>query len=160
MKMKKFGSTERTVRDLVQPIVEDLGYSLWDVSFEKEGAYWYLRIFADRPEGMTIEDCENLTRPINEVIDKADPISQAYVLEVGSAGLERELNQLWHLEVSIGKTVRARAILKIQNKKEWVGVLQSFDDTQIILELPESDRTVALPLKELSYIRWYVEVDF
>ncbi len=93
MKMKKFGGTEKVVYDLVKPIADEQGYSIWDVSFEKEGAYWYLRVFIDHPDGIDIEDCEKMTRPVNAAVDAADPIAQAYVLEVGSAGLERELNQ-------------------------------------------------------------------
>ena len=113
MKMKKFGGTERVVYDLVKPIADEFGYTIWDVCFEKEGAYWYLRVFIDHPDGITIEDCEKMTRPVNAAVDAADPISQAYVLEVGSAGLERELNQPWHFEESLGMEVRARAVRPI-----------------------------------------------
>ena len=61
MKMKKFGGTERVVYDLVKPIADEFGYTIWDVCFEKEGAYWYLRVFIDHPDGITIEDCEKMT---------------------------------------------------------------------------------------------------
>ncbi len=161
MKMKKFGGTEKTVYELVKPIAESLGYTIWDVSYEKEGAYWYLRVFIDHPEGITIEDCEKATRPINVAIDKADPISQAYVLEVGSAGLERELNQDWHFEASLGMCVRARAIRPIDGEKEWIGILTGFDAAQITIQSQEEEAaTVSLPLGELSYVRRYVDVEF
>ena len=71
MKMKKFGGTEKTVYDLVKPIADEQGYSIWDVSFEKEGAYWYLRVFIDHPDGIDIEDCEKMTRPVNAAVDAA-----------------------------------------------------------------------------------------
>ena len=90
MKMKKFGGTEKVVYDLVKPIADEQGYSIWDVSFEKEGAYWYLRVFIDHPDGIDIEDCEKMTRPVNAAVDAADPIAQAYVLEVGSTGTGTE----------------------------------------------------------------------
>ena len=90
MKMKKFGGTEKVVYDLVKPIADEQGYSIWDVSFEKEGAYWYLRVFIDHPDGIDIEDCEKMTRPVNAAVDAADPISQAYVLEVGRSGTGTE----------------------------------------------------------------------
>ncbi|MCD8219482.1 MAG: ribosome maturation factor RimP [Ruminococcus sp.] len=160
MKMKKFGGTERKVYDLVKPIAEDLGYSIWDVSFEKEGAYWYLRVFADHPDGMTIEDCEKLTRPVNAAVDAADPITQAYILEVGSAGLERELNQPKHFEETIGMTVRARAIRPIQGVREWIGTLTAWDGTQITLETADADASVTLVLAELSFVKHYVSTDF
>ena len=120
MKMKKFGGTEKVVYDLVKPIADEQGYSIWDVSFEKEGAYWYLRVFIDHPDGIDIEDCEKMTRPVNAAVDAADPISQAYVLEVGSAGLERELNQPQHFAETLGMEVRARAIRPINGEKECV----------------------------------------
>ena len=99
----KGGGTVGTVEALVTPVLEQLGMRLWDVRFEKEGASWYLRIFIDHPDGIDIEDCEAMTRPVNEILDQTDPISQAYVLEVGSAGLERELNRTWHFDASIGQ---------------------------------------------------------
>lgn len=160
MKMKKFGGTERVVYDLVKPIADEFGDTIWDVSFEKEGAYWYLRVFIDRPEGINITDCENITRPINAAVDAADPISQAYVLEVGSAGLERELNQPQHFEDTIGMEVRARAIRPIDGVREWVGVLTAFDTEHITLDLPEQEEPVTLALAELSYVKRYVSVEF
>ena len=85
MKLKKYGNTEQKVYDLVKPITDELGYFIWDVSFVKEGALWYLRIFIDRDEGITINDCEIVTRPVSDMLDKEDPISQSYILEVCSA---------------------------------------------------------------------------
>lgn len=159
MKMKKFGGTEKQIYDLVYPIVEQLGYTIWDVSYEKEGAYWYLRIFIDHPNGITIEDCETATRPINELIDKVDPISQEYILEVGSAGLERELNQPQHFEETKGMLVRARAVRPIDGEKEWIGDLVEADAQQIQIQTDE-ETIVTLPLEDLSYVRRFVEVEF
>lgn len=160
MKMKKFGGTERTVCELVKPIADQFGYSIWDVSFEKEGAYWYLRVFIDHPDGITIEDCEKMTRPVNVAVDAADPIAQAYVLEVGSAGLERELNQPWHFEATLGMEVRARAIRPVDGVREWIGVLTAYDAEHITIRSEESGESVALTLAELSYVRRYVAVEF
>ena len=86
MKIKKFGSTESRIYELVHPIAEEHGLIVWDVRFEKEGAMWYLRVFLDcmdRP--VNINDCENVTRPLNKLLDELDPIPQSYTLEVGSA---------------------------------------------------------------------------
>ena len=158
MKMKKFGGTERTVYDLVKPIADRLGYAVWDVSFEKEGAYWYLRVFIDHPDGITIDDCETMTRPVNAAIDAADPISQAYVLEVGSAGLERELNQPQHFEATLGMAVRARAIRPIDGVREWIGTLIAFDAEHITIQPEEQEMPMTLSLADLSYVRRYVAV--
>ena len=92
MKIKKFGSTEANIYEIVRPIAEENGLIVWDVRFEKEGAMWYLRVFLDHMERpVNISDCEAVTRPLNKLLDETDPIPQTYTLEVGSAGLEREL---------------------------------------------------------------------
>lgn len=160
MKMKKFGGTEKVVYDLVKLIADEQGYSIWDVSFEKEGAYWYLRVFIDHPDGIDIEDCEKMTRPVNAAVDAADPIAQAYVLEVGSAGLERELNQPWHFEETLGMEVRARAIRPIEGEKEWIGVLTAYDTEQITIQPEDREAPITLALRDLSYVRRYVTVEF
>ena len=105
MKFKKFGGTEQKVYDLIKPITDELGYYLWDVCYEKEGAMWYLRVFIDQDEGITIADCERANAPISDILDEKDPIAQSYMLEVGSAGLERELVKEEHFEVCQGDTV-------------------------------------------------------
>ena len=86
MKIRKFGGTESRIYELVQPIAEEFGLIVWDVRFEKEGAMWYLRVFLDHMERpVNITDCENVTRPLNKLLDELDPIPQSYTLEVGSA---------------------------------------------------------------------------
>ena len=112
MKFKKFGSTEQKVYELIKPITDELGYYLWDVCYEKEGAMWYLRVFIDQDEGISIADCERATAPINDILDETDPIDQSYVLEVGSAGLERELVKEEHFEVCVGDTVKLQQIVR------------------------------------------------
>lgn len=159
MKLKKFGGTEKIVYDMVLPIAEELGFEIWDVSFEKEGAYWYLRVFIDHEDGITIDDCEKMTRPVNQVLDEKDPIPQNYILEVGSAGLERALCQRWHFERCVGETVKAHAIRPVDGEKEWIGILSQFDGENIAIEL-ENGKTMQLRLSELSYVKLYVEIDF
>ena len=99
MEVKK--TTVEKVRELAQPIADELGFFLWDVRFEKEGATWYLRVLIDKDGGIDMDDCEAFTRPMNKVLDEADPISQSYVLECGSPGLGRELRRPEHFELWI-----------------------------------------------------------
>ncbi|MBR5371501.1 MAG: ribosome maturation factor RimP, partial [Oscillospiraceae bacterium] len=109
MKLKKFGGTESRIYGLVQPIAEEQGLIVWDVRFEKEGALWYLRVFLDHAErAVNITDCENVTRPLNKLLDELDPIPQSYTLEVGSAGLERELIRETHFDACEGCMVHVR----------------------------------------------------
>ncbi len=82
MKLKKNGATEQKVYALAAPLAESLGLVIWDVRFEKEGASWYLRVFIDKDEGISIDDCEAMSRPLSDLLDEADPIDQQYFLEV------------------------------------------------------------------------------
>ena len=85
-------SAER-VYELIKDAVEAEGVRLWDVRFLKEGASWYLRVFIDKPEGISIDDCTNVSHAIDPIIDEADPIDVSYYLEVCSPGIERELTR-------------------------------------------------------------------
>lgn len=155
MKLKKFGNTEQKVYDLVKPITDELGYFLWDVCYVKEGAMWYLRIFIDRDEGITIDDCEKVTEPVNVVLDEADPISQQYMLEVGSAGLERELVKEEHFEVCLGDKVRIRFIRNIDNEKEISAVLSGYDKNSITVQT-ESGGEKVFQLSDIAFIKlWF-----
>lgn len=157
MKFKRFGSTEQRVYDLIKPITDELGYFLWDVCYEKEGALWYLRVFIDQDEGITIDDCERATRPINDILDKEDPISQSYMLEVGSAGLERELVKEEHFEVCIGDEVRIHFIRSVDGLKETIGNLVSADKEGVTIETEGETKTYSLA--DISYVKLYMEFE-
>lgn len=156
MKFKKFGATEQKVYDLVKPITDELGYYLWDVCYEKEGAVWYLRIFIDSDDGITIEDCERANTPINAVMDEKDPVSQGYTLEVGSAGLERELVKEEHFEICEGDTVRIRFIRSIDGEKEVIAVLSGADRDGVSVVLDDGSER-KFPLSDIAYVRLYFE---
>lgn len=100
---KGFSTIEAAAEAAVRPIVESHGFSLWDVWFAKEGAKWYLRIFIDKPHGVSIDDCESIDGEINSIIDEQYFIDKIDYLEIGSAGLERSVRRLAQLEQSIGK---------------------------------------------------------
>lgn len=164
MKIKKFGGTEQKVFQLVKDEAEKQGLQIWDVRYEKEGANWYLRIFIEKEDGISIEDCENFTRPVNSILDKADPIPQSYILEIGSAGLERELVRESHFEAGIGLPIRARAIRDFGGEKEIVGILGGYDKEKVTLVFPaetpdEEDAYAELPFADIAYIRQYSALD-
>lgn len=159
MKLKAFGSTEQYIYNAVKPIADELGFQIWDVRFEKEGACWYLRIFIDHENGITIEDCEKMTEPVNHMLDTQDPISQNYILEVGSAGLERELNRTWHFEQGIGMVIRVRAIRPINGEREWIGTLISYTETDVVLQTEQAE-SIHLPFAELAFIKRYEAFEF
>jgi ribosome maturation factor RimP len=158
MKFKKFGGTEQRVYDLIKPVTDELGYYLWDVCYVKEGALWYLRIFIDCDEGITIDDCERATKPIGDVLDEADPISQSYMLEIGSAGLERELVKEEHFEVCRGDEVRIRFIRNVDGNKEIVGVLVGADKENITIT-DESGAEKKYSLADISFVKLNFEFE-
>ncbi len=158
MKMKKFGNTEKLVYDLVKPIADELGTRIWDVRFEKEGASWYLRVFIDRDEGVNIDDCEAVSRPLSDLLDEKDPIPQSYILEVGSAGIERELVREAHFEASPGKVLNIKLYSAIDGVKEITGKLLAYDKEKLVLGFPfgdEEGKEKTIPLESISTVRLY-----
>ena len=153
MKLKKFGGTESRIYELVQPIAEELGLIVWDVRFEKEGALWYLRVLLDHMERpVNITDCEQVTRPLSKALDELDPIPQCYTLEVGSAGLERELIRETHFDACEGSPVRVRMIRPLEDgTRELTGTLRHCDREQVTLETAEGERS--LPLAGIAFVR-------
>lgn len=120
------------VYSLIKETVESQGVTLWDVRFLKEGASWYLRVFIDKPEGIGIEDCTNVSHAIDPIIDEADPIDVSYFLEVCSPGTERELTRQSHFEACLGKKVTIKLYKAIDGVKELTGTLKSAADTVTI----------------------------
>lgn len=116
------------VYDLVKNTVESCGVSLWDVRFLKEGASHYLRIFIDKPDGVSINDCTDVSHAVDPLIDEADPIDCSYYLEVCSPGTERELVRPEHFKYGIGKIVTVKLFKAIDGKKEFTGELKCADN--------------------------------
>ena len=146
---KKRGSTTDIVREIAQPLAAELGLTLWDVTFTKEGAEWYLRVFIDKPEGISIDDCVNMTHAINPVLDKEDPISQEYMLEVSSPGLERDIKTPEHIAYCTGETVEARLFAPLQGSRVHRGVLEGLDEEGNVL-LAVGENTLSIPRSAIS----------
>lgn len=130
------------VFSLVKETVESVGVSLWDVRFVKEGASHYLRVFIDKSEGITIDDCTNVSHAIDPVIDEADPIDVSYYLEVCSPGLERELTRPEHFTAMLGRQIKVKLFKAVDGKKEFEGVLKGFDGE---LTLETADGMLVFP---------------
>lgn len=129
MAKSKGGATVAKVWALCQPIVEGLGLTLWDVRYVKEGADWFLRVYIDKDGGVGIDDCEAVSRAIDEPLDKLDPISNAYCLEVCSPGLERELARDEHFLKYIGADVKIKMTRPIEGVgREFDGVLEGYEN--------------------------------
>ena len=153
--MKKNGGTiAATVRALAEPIARDLGYDIWDVEYVKEGADYYLRIEIDSKNGITIDDCENMHRAIDPVLDEADPIDDAYHLEVSSCGIERELKTDRHILACVGWRVEIRLYAAVNSVKVWTGSLAGLDDSgAILLDADPDGERIAFPKEKVASVR-------
>ena len=101
IKSSKSKSITETVRQIAEPIAKNLGLELWNIKFVKEGPNRYLRVFIDKPGGVTLDDCEKMSRAVDEPLDIYDPIPYSYCLEVCSPGIERELLNDYHLNKNL-----------------------------------------------------------
>ncbi len=116
---------------LLRGIVEELGYTLWDVEYAKEGADYHLVVTIDRAEGISIEDCERVHRAIDPLLDEADPIEESYILDVSSPGIERVLRTDAHLHACLGMKVELRFFAAREAGKSVIGVLTALDAASI-----------------------------
>ena len=128
-------SIEEKVTKLVEPIIENLGYELYDVEYSKEGKNYFLRIFIDKTGGIDLNDCEKVNNEIDEILDEADYIKEQYFLEVSSPGIERIIRKEKHLKKYIGHEINIKLFKKDKNgNKEYQGILKAFDQDNIELE--------------------------
>ena len=149
MANKKNGSVADIVTSLAVPLAEELGYSLWDVEYVREGAEYYLRITIDREEGITIDDCETFSRAIDPILDEADPITDSYHLEVSSPGVERDIKTPEHIAYCLGETVEARLFAPLEGSRVHRGTLQGLDEEGNVL-LAIGENTLAIPRSAIS----------
>lgn len=132
---------ESKTETLLAPIAEENGVEIYDVEYVKEGSDWYLRAYIDKPEGVNIVDCENVSRALSDALDRDDFIPDAYILEVSSPGLGRTLKKDKHLAKSIGEEVEIKLFRAVDKCKEFAGVLDSFDEKQITILEGDAPRT-------------------
>lgn len=150
MAQKKPSTTARAL-EIIEPAASELGLEIWDIRFLKEGADWYLRVFIDKPGGVSIDDCVNLSRAIDKPLDEADFITQSYILEVSSPGVERELKTPRHFERCLGERVKLKTIRPVDGVREFSGVLTDYDSSNIVVKTDSAD--IVFNKKELAYVR-------
>jgi ribosome maturation factor RimP len=145
-------NTNQRVDEIIKPYADELGLEIWDVRFSKEGADWYLRIFIDKEGGVSIDDCVELTRAVTKPLDDADPISQSYMLEISSPGVERELTRDEHFEKYVGSAVMLRSIRPIDGVRDFNGIMTAYEDKKITIKL-EDDTKMTFDKKDTSYVK-------
>lgn len=149
--MSKRETYETRTEQLLLPIVEKYGIEIYDVEYVKEGSDWYLRAYIDKPDGVNITDCENVSRALSDALDAEDYIEDAYILEVSSPGLGRTLKKDRHLEKSLGAEVEIKTYKPIGKQKEFSGILKAFDKDTVTIEEDSAERV--FPRSDIALIR-------
>ncbi|MGM9594319.1 MAG: ribosome maturation factor RimP [Candidatus Onthomonas sp.] len=141
--------------ELALPFVQAAGCTLWDVEYVREAGTWFLRIYIDCPGGVSVDQCEAVSRPLSDALDVADPIEGSYVLEVSSAGADRPLKKPEHFAAFLGHEVEVRLYRPVEGRKEFHGVLKGYDQGDVTLTMADGTDRV-FPKKETALVRLYV----
>ena len=150
--MSKRETYEQRTEELIVPIIEQNQFELVDVEYVKEGGTWYLRAYIDKPGGITVDDCEVVSRALSDLLDKHDFIEDAYVLEVSSQGLGRPLKKEKDFQRNLGKEVEIRTYRMVDKQKEFRGILKQYDSDTVTIEQEDGTERV-FAKKDMALIR-------
>ena len=139
--MGKREDYEAKTEKLIAPIIAANHVELFDVDYVKEGQDWYLRVYIDKEGGVTIDDCQAVSRAFNEILDKENYISDQYIFEVSSPGLTRPLKKEKDYKRSMGKELEIRTYRAINREKEFYGILKSYDENSVTIENEDGEQT-------------------
>ena len=143
---------ESRTEALVSPILDERGWELVDVEFVKEGSNWYLRAYIDKPGGITVDDCEIVSRALEAKLDSENFISEAYILEVSSPGLGRAIRKDKDYVRNEGKEIELRLYKPFEHEKEWRGLLTGWNADSVTITV-EDDREIVFARKDLALVR-------
>ncbi len=150
--MSKRETYEQKTEALLAPIMEEHQFELVDVEYVKEGGSWYLRAYIDKPGGITVDDCEMVSRALSDLLDEQDFIDEAYILEVSSPGLGRPLKKEKDFARSIGEEVDVKTFRAINHQKDFTGILKGYDKEKIVLEM-ENGEEMEFARADLALVR-------
>lgn len=142
---------EQDVEALITPAIEALGCELWGIEFMSQGRHSKLRVFIERPEGVSVDDCERVSHEISDLFDVEDVMPQAYTLEVSSPGMDRILFRADQYSRNVGATVDVRLHVPFEGSKRIVGALSGFEDDQVMVQVGEEE--YVLPLENIQRAR-------
>ena len=143
------------VETMARPVAEANGCSLWDVEYVKEAGSWYLRLYIDKEGGVSIDDCEAVSRALDPMLDEADPIPDAYTFEVSSAGADRPLKKPQHFEAFMGAEVDVKLYKAVNGQKTRTGILAGYDSGDVTLSLGGEE--VTIPKNEVAAVRLHID---
>ena len=154
--MSKRETYEKKTEELITPLIDAEGFELVDVEYVKEGADWYLRVYIDKDGGITVNDCEKISRAFNEILDREDYIDDAYIFEVSSPGLLRPLKKDKDYQRNLGKLLEVKLFAPLNGVKEFEAELKSYDKESATLVM-DDDTEVTVKRSEISLIRLAIE---
>ena len=150
--MSKKEVYEQKTEEILLTIVEEYGFELVDVEYVKEGGTWYLRTYIDKEGGISIDDCEKVSRRLSDILDEKDYIDDTYIMEVSSPGLGRPLKKEKDFKRSLGKEVDIRTYRMIDKQKEFTGILKDYDKDTVTIEL-ENETLKTFEKGDIALIR-------
>ena len=139
--MSKKETYEQKAEALILPIVEAQGFELVDVEYVKEGSNYYLRAYIDKPQGITVDDCEVVSRAFSQKLDEEDFIEEAYIMEVSTPGLGRPLKKEKDYKRSMGKELEIRTYRAVNREKEFYGILTAYDENSVTIDCEGEEKT-------------------
>ena len=146
---------EQKAEAILTPIVESRGFELVDVEYVREAGCWYLRGYIDKPGGITVNDCEDVSRAFSDILDEQDFIEDSYIMEISSPGLDRPLKKEKDFKRSLGKLVEIRTYRPIEKQKEFCGILNAYYSNSVTIDEDGTERT--FDKKDIALIRLAIE---
>lgn len=150
--MSKRETYEQKTEELLMPLIEQHRFELVDVEYVKEGGSWYLRAYIDKPGGITVDDCEVISRALSDLLDEHDFIEDAYILEVSSPGLGRPLKKDKDFARSIGEEIEIRTFRAVSHQKDFTGILKEYDKEKIVIEV-DNQETMEFDRANIALVR-------
>lgn len=156
--MAQIKNYESRTEEILAPIAESCGVKIYDVEYVKEGSDYYLRSYIDKEGGVTIDDCEKVSRLLSDALDKEDFITDAYIMEVSSPGLGRILKKDRHLEYSLGEAIEMKLYKPLDGSKDFEGVLKAFDKDTVTITM-EDGNDKQFVRKDISVMRLKLDIE-
>ena len=150
-----YSKIEQAVFSMAEPIAKENGCYLYDVEYLKEGGFWFLRVYVDKEGGISLDECEIVSRALSDVLDKEDPIDRNYYLEVSSPGVERKLKTPEHFQRYLGETVDVGLYKAVGGAKQLTGTLKGFDGETVTIEV--AGESVEIPRKETTTVHLHFD---
>lgn len=143
------------IEEMAEPIAARHGCSIYDTEYVREGGTWYLRVYIDKNTGVTIDDCEAVSRELSDLLDEKDPIPGSYTLEVSSPGADRILRKPEHFQQNIGKKIDVRLYRLQDGRKQFSGKLIAYENGDVTISWLDGERTFAK--KDIAQVRLFLE---